>query len=97
MLVVLPAALRDYAEGSSEVKASGRTLAALLADLDAKFPGICQRVLEDTGVLRAYVNVFVNGSQVHTGDPARVALKDGDRVHIIPSIAGGAHGGNPEG
>ena len=89
MLVILPAALREYAKGASEVKASGRNLTALLADLDAKFPGIRQRILADTGVIREYVNVFVNGDQVEQLDPARVRLKDGDTVHIIPSVAGG--------
>ena len=89
VLVVLPAALREYAKGASEVKASGGTLDALLANLDAKFPGIRQRVLEDTGVVREYVNVFVNGDQVEQPDPRRVRVKDGDTVHIIPSVAGG--------
>ena len=89
MLVILPAALREYAKGASEVKASGRSLTALLADLEAKFPGIRQRILADTGVIREYVNVFVNGDQVEQLDPARVRLKDGDTVHIIPSVAGG--------
>jgi len=88
--IVLPAALREYARGASEVKASGRTLGALLADLDAKFPGIRQRILEDTGVIRQYVNVFVNGGQVEEPDPARVRVEDGDTVHIIPSVAGGS-------
>jgi molybdopterin converting factor small subunit len=90
VVVVLPAALREYAKGASEVKASGQSLAALLADLDGKYPGIRQRILADTGVLREYVNVFVNGDQVEQPDPARVRIEDGDTVHIIPSVAGGS-------
>ena len=89
MDVILPAALREYARGASQVKASGRTLSAVLADLDAKYPGIRQRILEDTGVVRQYVNVFVNGDQIEETDPARVRVNDGDTVHIIPSVAGG--------
>ena len=87
--VVLPAALREYAKGASRVQASGRSLENLLEDLDAKFPGIRQRVLADTGRIREYVVVFVNGDQVTDGEPARVRVKDGDTVHIIPSVAGG--------
>jgi molybdopterin converting factor small subunit len=87
--VVLPAALREYAKGASRVKASGKSLEVLLADLDRKFPGIRQRVLADTGHIREYVVVFVNGDQVTAGEPARVPIKDGDTVHIIPSVAGG--------
>lgn len=87
--IVLPAALREYANGASRVKASGRSLEGLLADLDRMFPGIRQRVLADTGRIREYVVVFVNGDQVMDGEPAQVPLKDGDTVHIIPSVAGG--------
>lgn len=87
--IVLPAALREYAKGAPEVRAVGRTLDALLTDLDAKYPGIRQRILEDSGAIRPYVSVFVNGDQVEQPDPARVRLRDGDTVHILPSIAGG--------
>jgi molybdopterin converting factor small subunit len=87
--IILPAALREYANGASRVKASGRSLEVLLADLDRKFPGIRQRILADTGRLREYVVVFVNGNQVMDGEPAKVPVKDGDTVHIIPSVAGG--------
>ena len=89
MDVVLPAALREYAKGAGTVQGKGRTLAAVLADLEARFPGLRQRVLEDTGAIRQYVTVFVNGDQVTDGDPARVRLKDGDTVHVLPSVAGG--------
>ncbi len=87
--VILPAALREYAKGASRVQASGGTFEVLLADLDRKFPGIRQRVLADTGLIREYVVVFVNGDQVMEGQPERVRVKDGDTVHIIPSVAGG--------
>lgn len=87
--VVLPSALREYARGASRVKATGRTLEALLADLDGKYPGIRQRILADTGAVREYVNVFVNGDQVLDGNPSHVPLSDGDTVHILPSVAGG--------
>ena len=89
VLVVLPAALREYSKGASQVRGVGRTLAAVLKDLDGKFPGLRQRVLEDTGAVRQYVNVFVNGDQVQEADPGKVRLKAGDTVHIIPSLAGG--------
>ena len=87
--VVLPAALREYAKGASRVQASGRSLEVLLADLDRKFPGIRQRILADTGLIREFVVVFVNGDQVMEGAPERVPIQDGDTVHIIPSVAGG--------
>lgn len=87
--VLLPAALREYAKGASQVEGRGATLDALLKDLDERHPGIRQRVLEDTGTIRGYVNVFVNGDQVGSENPAKVPLKAGDTVHILPSVAGG--------
>lgn len=87
--VVLPAALREYAKGRSEVKGSGKNLATLLADLDGRYPGLRQRVCEDTGAIRQYVSVFVNGDQVVDSNPAQVKLREGDTVHFLPSIAGG--------
>lgn len=95
--VVLPAALREYAKGAGTVDGKGRTFDALLADLDARFPGLRQRVCEDTGAVRRYVSVFVNGDQVMERDPRRVRLRDDDTVHILPSIAGGVGGDDPKG
>lgn len=85
MKVLIPGALQSYT-GSSEVEASGATLAALLADLEHQYPGIRFRVIDEQGRMRAHVRFFVNGEAVF--DPAQGLTAD-DRIAIIQALSGG--------
>ncbi|QMU67475.1 MoaD/ThiS family protein [Streptacidiphilus sp. P02-A3a] len=87
--VRIPTILRTYTGGAAEVKAEGATLAALIADLDANHAGIGDRVLDDTGKLRRFVNVYVNDDDVRFADGLGTATPDGAVVSIIPAVAGG--------
>ena len=87
--VLIPTPLRRYTEGQAKVAASGGTLADLLSDLDERYPGLKERICEDDGQIRRFVNVFVNGDNVRDGQGAATALKPGDEVGIIPAMAGG--------
>jgi molybdopterin converting factor small subunit len=89
--VHVPPALRSFTHGQDEVLLDARDADALLRVLDAAFPGIRGRILDETGQTRPYVNVFVNEELVR-GPLERVALMPGDRVHILPSVAGGSRG-----
>ncbi len=88
VLVRLPAALRSYTKGRGEVLLQAPDMAALLERLEEAFPGIRDRIVDELGRLRLYVNVFVNEELVR-GSPSEVRLAPGDRVYILPSIAGG--------
>lgn len=87
--VTLPSALRGYASGQDAVDVEGDTLAAVVARLAAEFPGMGYRILDDQGRLRRFVNAFVNDEIVSHLEPHDVRLRDGDTVHILPSVAGG--------
>jgi len=87
--VLVPAPLRQFTGGESRVTADGATVAALIDDLEARYPGIKGRVCEGDGRIRRFVNVFVNGANVRSGDGAETALKAGDEVGIVPAMAGG--------
>ena len=87
--VRIPTILRTYTGGDSEVSATGETLAALLDDLDASYPGIRARVLDDAGELRRFVNVYVGNEDVRFLDGLATATPDGAQVSIIPAVAGG--------
>ncbi len=91
ILVRIPPALRSFTDGQDEVLLEAEDVARLLARLDQAFPGIGDRVLEETGRPRRYVNIFVNEELVRD-DLSRIPLSPGDVVHILPSIAGGVHG-----
>ena len=89
VLVLIPAPLRRYTSGEAKVTAGGATVAELISNLDATYPGIRDRIVENDGQIRRFVNVFVNGNNVRKLDGADTAIKDGDEVGIVPAMAGG--------
>ena len=89
--VHIPPTLRTYTNGQDEVVLEAADLATLLRRLDAAFPGIRERIVNETGAPRPYVNVFVNDELMREPLP-QVRLSSGDSVHILPSVAGGSLG-----
>ena len=87
--VKVPTILRTYTGGTADVTVSGATLADALADLDAQFPGIRARVLDDDGRLRRFVNVYVNDDDVRFLEDLQTPTPDGTSISIIPAVAGG--------
>ncbi|NEW70486.1 MoaD/ThiS family protein [Streptomyces rhizosphaericus] len=87
--VRIPTILRTYTGGQAEVPAEGTTLAEVLADLEKNHAGISARVLDDTGKLRRFVNVYVNDDDVRFADGLATATPDGAGISIIPAVAGG--------
>ena len=82
--------LRDLTNGTRELKLkSAADVQSMVKQLDATFPGIGQRIMDDQDKIRAYVNVFVNNENSRDLSKERTKLKDGDIVHILPSVAGG--------
>lgn len=88
--VRIPTPLRSFTGGAKEVEASGETVGAALGDLAQRFPDLKRHLFDDAGTLRAYVNVFVNDEDIRSLQGGATPLMPGDRVMIIPSIAGGA-------
>jgi molybdopterin converting factor small subunit len=87
--VRVPTILRPYTQGVSEVSAEGSTLTEVLDSLDASYPGIKGRVLDESGELRRFVNVYVDDDDVRFADGLQTTIKDGGQVSIIPAVAGG--------
>ena len=87
--VRIPTILRTYTGGASEVTAEGDTLAAVLESLDASYPGIRGRVLDDAGKLRRFVNVYVGEEDVRFAAGLETPTPDGAQVSVIPAVAGG--------
>jgi len=87
--VRVPTPLRKYTGGSDEVDATGQTISGLLNDLEQNFPGIKERILDDRGQVRRFVNVYVNGDDIRFLNNMDTAVKDGDHISIVPAIAGG--------
>jgi len=88
--VRIPTPLQRLTNGQGEVQCEGRTVTELLADLDRRFPGVKERICDESGKLRRFVNVFVNEEDIRFAQGDQTAIKDGDDVSIIPAIAGGS-------
>jgi sulfur-carrier protein len=87
--VRIPTILRTYTKGESEVAVDGGTLAEVVDALDSSYPGIKARVLDESGELRRFVNVYVDNDDVRFADGLKTAIADGAQVSIIPAVAGG--------
>ena len=87
--VRLPGALRDAAGGRTKVEANGRTLADVIADIDRRHPGFRGRVLDESGKLRTYVNVYIGEDDARSKGGTDATVPDGAEVMVIPAMAGG--------
>ena len=88
--VRIPAPLRRVTKGVDKVSVEGSSVASVIDALDAEFPGIKGRLCDESGQLRNFVNVYVNGEDVRFEDGLNTATKPGDEVSIVPAVAGGS-------
>jgi sulfur-carrier protein len=86
MKVMVPSPLRSYTGERGEVEAEGATLAEVLADLDARYPGIRFRMIDEQDAIRRHIRMWVNGNEVRT---LEVPLSASDEVVIFQALSGG--------
>ncbi len=86
--------LKDYTgkKRDFEVEETAN-IAGLVKKLNLMFPGIKERIFDDQDRTRPFVNIFVNGKNIRDGEGENTTLKEGDTVHILPSVAGGLYNG----
>jgi len=89
VVVRIPTPLRRITNGASEVVAKGKDVDELIVDLERQFPGLRERLVEESGELRRFINLYVNQEDVRFLSGRGTELKDGDQVSIVPAIAGG--------
>lgn len=87
--VRVPTPLRKYTQGADEVNGDGANVKSLVDDLEKNYPGIKERICDETGKVRRFVNVYVNGDDIRFLQNLDTALKEGDNISIVPAIAGG--------
>lgn len=87
--VRIPTPLRKFTDGQDAVESEGNSIAAIIADLDGKYPGLKNRICEEDGSVRRFVNLYVNGDDIRFLENLSSAVKDGDEISIVPAIAGG--------
>ena len=89
VFVRIPTILRTYTGGSAEVSAEPGTLRDVIANLDAAYPGLAGRIVDDSGSLRRFVNVYVGDEDVRFAQGLDTPVPAGARVSVIPAVAGG--------
>jgi molybdopterin synthase sulfur carrier subunit len=95
VLVRIPTPLRRLTGGQGEVTVDGRSVQELLDALERRFPGMRERLYDETGQLRRFVNIYINDEDIRFAQGVDTPVKAGDEVSIVPAIAGGAPPAGP--
>lgn len=90
VMVRIPTPLLSLTQGKKEVTAEGATLREVIEDLERQFPGIKERLCDEEGKLRRFINFFVNDEDIRFLEGEETPLKEGDVISIVPAIAGGS-------
>ena len=85
----IPTPLRKLTNNEEVVNSTGTTIGAVLEELNTNYPGLGERILDENGVIRRFVNIFVNDEDVRFLQEKETPLKETDEVSIVPAIAGG--------
>jgi molybdopterin converting factor small subunit len=87
--VRIPTVLQKLARGQDEISASGGTVGEVLATVGTNYQELLARITTDEGLVKPFLNVFVNGDDIRFANDLQTSVHDGDEISIIPSIAGG--------
>ena len=87
--VRVPTPLRKFTEGKDVVEAAGESVKNVIEDLEKRHAGMRERLLDEKGNLRRFVNIYLNGDDIRFLDQLNSKVKDGDDISIVPAIAGG--------
>ena len=88
--VRIPTPLMKLTDNQSEVSAEGKTISDIINNLENQFNGIKDRICEENGAPRRFINIYINEEDIRFLKGEKTAVKDGDEISIIPAIAGGA-------
>ena len=86
----VPTPLMKLTDNQSEVTAEGATISEILNNLESQFAGIKERICDENGAPRRFINIYLNEEDIRFLEGESTAVKDGDEISIIPAIAGGA-------
>jgi molybdopterin synthase sulfur carrier subunit len=89
--IEIPTAFRRFTDGAPKVDCSATTVAAALNELTTRFPDLSKHVRDESGQIRQFLNVYLNEEDIRFLGGEDCCLKEGDRVLLVPSIAGGSN------
>lgn len=85
----IPVSLRRLTDDLDSISSDGGTIADCIESIEKRYPGLKERLCDESGELRRFVNLYVNGEDIRFLSGLQTALKDGDEVSIVPAVAGG--------
>lgn len=88
--VQIPTPLQKVTQGNSEIEIEAGTIKELINNLENNYPGIKERICDDKGEIRKFINLYVNEEDIRFLKQEKTKLHNGDEVSIIPAIAGGS-------
>ncbi len=88
--VRIPTPLRKLTEGKDEVTSNGKSIGDVINDLENQFPGLKERICDEDGNLRRFVNIYLNDEDIRFSNNLQTEVSEGDELSIIPAIAGGS-------
>ncbi len=91
--VRIPTPLRSLTKGSEEVTVEGKSIKEVIDNLEANCNGIKERLCDENGQIRRFINFYVNDEDIRFMDNQETEVKDGDQISIVPAIAGGTVAG----
>ena len=89
VMVRIPTPLRRMTHGADKVELEVDDLSAMIDKLESDYPGFKERLLDEEGELRYFVNIYVNGEDIRFDQGLKTSIKSGDEVSIVPAVAGG--------
>lgn len=87
--VRIPTPLRKLTGNQSEIEIDGETVESLIGNMEASYPGIKDRICDESGKVRRFINIYINEEDIRFLDGTGTTVKTGDRIAIVPAIAGG--------
>ena len=89
IMVRIPTPLRRITNGQDKVAVDGSSIGEIIGDLDSQFPGLKERLCDEQGEIRNFVNIYVNGEDVRFLDGINSPTAEGDEISIVPAVDGG--------
>ena len=89
ILVRVPTPLRRLTNGKDKLDIAASSISGLIEQLDSDFPGFKDRLVDEAGRLRYFVNIYLNGEDVRFLEGMETSTKSGDEISIVPAVAGG--------
>ena len=90
ILIEIPSALKQYVNNADEIEVECSSVGEALDSLCVKFPELKPNLFDEDGIVRNFINIYINDDDIRYAEGLKSTVKDGDNIQIVPSVAGGS-------